>query len=313
MLIKFRERKIDISKYASTIALIGLIIVMGIIRPEFRQASNLLSILRQASINGLIAFGMTSVILTGGIDLSVGSTLGLTAMIGASMLKNGVPEIPTLLLMVILGIVLGFINGILINKGKLQPFIATLATMTIFKGLTYIFSEGRPISGLGETPILDFLGKGNVLGIPTPVWILGLAFLFMFLLLNKSVLGRKIYAIGSNPVAAKLAGVKVERVSTYVYVISGALATLAGIILLSRLGSAQPTLGQGYETDAIAASALGGTSMQGGKGGIIGTITGILIIAVLSNGLNIMGVSSYFQEVVKGVVIVIAVLSDKNK
>ena len=306
-----RKKRIDFLKnQGSTIALVLLVVIISVMQPQFRSMDNIMVVLRQASINGLIAFGMTAIILTGGIDLSVGSTLGLTAMITAGMMVGGMSEVIAIPLGLLLGVVLGLVNGLFITKFRLQPFIATLVTMTIYRGFVLIYSEGRPVSGLGHQPILNEIGRGSILGVPTPIWIFILMFVLFSFILNKTTLGRRIYAVGSNPVAAELAGVNIHKTKMIVYMASGLMAAIAGMILLSRLGSAQPTLGSGFELDAIAATALGGTSMSGGRGRIYGTIIGVLIIAILSSGLNIMNVPSFYQEVVKGFVILLAVLAD---
>lgn len=302
-----------VQSLGSLIALIGLVIVFSIVNADFRSINNILSLLKQASVNGLIAFGMTGVILTGGIDLSVGSTLALTSLLCASMIRGGVSPAVAMLCVLLLGILFGSVSGVLVTKGRLQPFIATLITMTVFRGLTMIFSGGMPISGLGEDPFLSGIGKGSLLMIPVPVWVMVIMFALFFFVLNKTTFGRRVFATGSNENAAKLAGVNIHRTKILVYVISGFTSALAGLILLSRLGSAQPTIGTGYEMDAIAAVVLGGTSMSGGRGKIYGTLIGVIIIAVLNNGLNIMNVSSYYQDVVKGIVILLAVLSDRKR
>lgn len=302
-----------IRDFGALIALILLVVGIGIKSPEFRTLDNFLSLLRQSSINGLIAFGMTCVILTGGIDLSVGSVLALTTAFLASFIANGMPVFLAMILSLGIGVGFGLISGLLVTKGKLQPFIATLITMTVFRGMTMIFTDGRPISNLGDAMLLKIIGKGKLFGIPFPVLILLLVFGIFWFVLEKMTFGRKVYATGSNEKAAKLSGIHTENTKLMAYAISGAMAALAGWILLGRLGSAQPTIGVGYELDAIAAVALGGTSMSGGKGKIWGTLIGVLIIAVLNNGLNILGVSSYYQDVVKGIVILIAVLSDRNR
>ena len=299
--------------YGSFIALIFLVIVIGAISPDFRTVNNFLSLLRQSAINGLIAFGMTCVILTGGIDLSVGSVLALTSIICAYTIKIGLPAPLSMLIALIFGIILGTISGLMVTKSRLQPFIATLITMTGYRGLTMILSGGKPISRLGNNLLLNHIGKGSFLGIPIPVWILIIFFAIFLFVLKKTVLGRQIYATGSNAKAAELAGININNIKLIVYAVSGFMASLSGLILVSRLGSAQPTLGSGYELDAIAAVALGGTSMTGGRGKITGTLIGILIIAVLNNGLNIIGVSSYYQDVVKALVIFLAVISDRNR
>ncbi len=308
-----------LQEYGALIALILLVVVISIISPQFRTLNNFLSLLRQASVNGFIAFGMTMVILTGGIDLSVGSTLALTAALSAGMIVNmGIPVPVAMLLALILGLAMGALSGLMITKGRLQPFIATLITMTVYRGLTLIYMNGRPISGLASdkyamSDVLVFFGKGSIFGIPFPVILFIAIFFVFFFVLNKTTLGRKIYAVGSNDKCAQLAGISITKIKMLVYSVSGLMAALAGLVLLSRLSSAQPTSGEGYELDAIASVALGGTSMNGGRGKITGTMIGILIIAVLNNGLNILGVSSYYQDVVKGLVILVAVLSDKNR
>ena len=299
--------------YGSFIALIFLVIVIGAISPDFRTVNNFLSLLRQSAINGLIALGMTCVIFTGGIDLSVGSVLALTSIICAHTIKIGLPAPLSMLIALIFGIILGTISGLMVTKSRLQPFIATLITMTGYRGLTMILSGGKPISRLGNNLLLNQIGKGSFLGIPIPVWILIIFFTIFLFVLKKTVLGRQIYATGSNAKAAELAGININNIKLIVYAVSGFMASLSGLILVSRLGSAQPTLGSGYELDAIAAVALGGTSMTGGRGKITGTLIGILIIAVLNNGLNIIGVSSYYQDVVKALVIFLAVISDRNR
>ena len=292
-----------IQDLGAVIALILLVAVISIISPEFRTVKNFLSLLRQSSINGLIAFGMTCVILTGGIDLSVGSVLALTTAICASLIANGTPVAMAMIVALILGVVFG----------RLQPFIATLITMTVFRGLTMIFMDGKPISNLGDSYLLKFVGKGLILNIPFPVIMFILIFIGFMFILERTTFGRKVYATGSNEKSAKLAGINIDKTKIATYAISGLMAAMSGLILLSRLGSAQPTLGNGYELDAIAAVALGGVSMNGGRGRIWGTFVGVLIIAVLNNGLNILGVSSYYQDVVKGLVILIAVLSDRKR
>jgi ribose transport system permease protein len=302
-----------ISEYGAQIALVFLLIIVSIISPEFRTIHNFLSMLQQSAVNGLIAFGMTFVILTGGIDLSVGSILCLTSLFCAGMIRSSVPVPLAMLISLTAGLVFGLLNGLMVVKGKLQPFIATLVSMTAFRGIALIYCNGRPISQLGDNKLLYAIGKGTFLGIPVPVWILVVLFIVFLFTLQKTILGRKIYATGSNAKAAGLAGIKISNVKYFVYGLSGAAAALAGLILVSRLSSAQPTMGTGYELDAIAAVAVGGTSMNGGRGKIAGTLTGVIIIAALNNSMNIIGISSYYQQVVKALVILLAVLSDRKK
>lgn len=302
-----------VQEFGVLIALFALIIVIGAISPEFRTVDNFLSLLRQSSINGFIAFGMTCVILTGGIDLSVGSVLALTSAFCAYFLTMGVPAGLAMVIALVIGVAFGIISGTLVTAGRLQPFIATLITQIVFRGFTMIFTEGKPISNLGDSFLFKFMGKGNLFGVPFPVILFVVAFVVIWFVLEKTTFGRRLYATGSNAAAAKLAGVNINKTKLCAYAISGGFAALSGLVLLSRLGSAQPLAGDGYELDAIAAVALGGTSMNGGRGRVWGTFVGVLIIAVLNNGLNILGVSSYWQEVVKGLVILVAVLSDSKR
>ena len=295
------------------LALIVLIIFVSVLSPSFLSLTNLMNLLRQVSTNALIAFGMTFVIIKGGIDLSVGLTLALSSAIMAGMIVNGIDPLIAMTVSLIAGFVLGAVNGLLITKGKLVPFIATLATMTIYRGATLVLTDGKPITGLDETFIFQFMGRGYFFGIPFPIVITLVVFALLFVLLHKMSFGRKTFAIGGNEKASFIAGVKSNKIKIFVYSISGVLASLAGIILTSRLNSAQPTAGESYEMDAIASVVLGGTSMSGGKGRIFGTLIGALIIGTLNNGLNLLGVSTFYQQIVKGIVIIIAVLIDRRK
>lgn len=302
------------SELTTVIALIILMAVITIINSNFLTANNLLNLLLQVTSNALIAFGMTFVILTGGIDLSVGSILALSSALTAGLLGFGMPVTLAILISLILGCILGMMNGLLISYGKLAPFIVTLATMTIFRGATLVYTNGNPITkGLSDTFLFQFLGQGYIVGIPFPVIIMFIVFIVLYVLLHKTAFGKSVYAIGGNEKAAYISGVKLNKVKIIIYSISGMMASISGLIITSRLSSAQPTAGASYEMDAIAAVVLGGTSLSGGKGRILGTLIGALIIGVLNNGLNIIGVSAFWQQVVKGVVILIAVLIDRFK
>ncbi|AGV19899.1 MULTISPECIES: ribose ABC transporter permease [Vibrio] len=300
----------------SLIALIFLIVVVSFLNPNFFTVDNILNILRQTSVNAIIAVGMTLVILTAGIDLSVGSVLALCGAFAASMIALEVPVLVAVPTALVAGAALGAISGIIIAKGKVQAFIATLVTMTLLRGVTMVYTEGRPIS-TGFTDTADafaWFGTGYALGIPVPVWLMVVVFAAAWYLLNHTRFGRYVYALGGNESATRLSGINVDRVKIGVYAICGMLAALAGIIVTSRLSSAQPTAGMGYELDAIAAVVLGGTSLMGGKGRIMGTLIGALIIGFLNNALNLLDVSSYYQMIAKAVVILLAVLVDnKNK
>ncbi|MGL4910919.1 MAG: ribose ABC transporter permease [Romboutsia sp.] len=303
-----------IVKYKSLIGLVLLIAVVSILSPSFLSTKNIFNILRQTSVNAIIAAGMTFVILTGGIDLSVGSTLAISGAICATLLVSGQSIIVGVFAAIIIGALVGFLNGFIISKGKLQPFIATLATMTVLRGLTLVFTDGKPIT-LGSSDLAINFGKiggGVIFGIPTPAIIMVLIFVLCAYVLNNTKMGRYTYALGSNEEATKLSGLNTDKIKIWVYTISGILSAVAGIIITSRLYSAGPTAGTGYELDAIAAVVLGGTSLTGGKGKISGTIIGALIIGVLSNALNILDVSSYYQMMVKGAVILLAVLLDRK-
>jgi ribose transport system permease protein len=310
----------QIARFQSLIALVILCIVLSFLSDKFFTLTNGWNVMRQVSVNICIATGMTLVILTAGIDLSVGSVLALCGAITASLLKNGI-ELPsqnlfigfTLLGAVIAGIVvgslLGFFNGWTITKFKVPPFVATLAMLTIARGLTMLWTKGFPVSGLGDR--FAYIGTGWFLGIPLPVWISAAIVLITVFITGKTRFGRYIYAIGGNESAARLSGIKINKVKMAVYAIAGALAAIGGIMVTSRLDSAQPNAGITYELDAIAAVVIGGTSLSGGKGSVWGTVLGAIIIGVLNNGLVLLNVSPFWQQVVKGLVILVAVIIDK--
>lgn len=309
-----KRSKISLEKLGPLLALIVLAVLVTFMNPGFISPTNLFNLLRQVSTNALIAFGMTFVIITGGIDLSVGSTLALTSALMAGLIAGGFDPMLAMFFSLILGTMLGAVNGLLITKGKMAPFIATLATMTIYRGLTLVYTDGNPITGIGESFIFKYVGRGYLFGVPFPIVLMLISFIALYVILHKTTFGRKTFAIGGNEKASFIAGIKNDRIKIGVYAISGLMASLAGIIITSRLNSAQPTAGQAYEMDAIASVVLGGTSLSGGRGRIMGTLIGALIIGTLNNGMNLLGVSSFYQQVVKGIVIIIAVLLDrKNK
>lgn len=307
---EFRNKKKSIQSLGSLTGLVLIIIALSIINTDFLTMSNIFNVLRQTSINALMAFGMTFVILTGGIDLSVGSILALSSALTAGLMLGGMNTWLAVIIGLISGTVMGVFNGLLITKGKVAPFIATLATMTLFRGLTLSYTEGRPISGLPDE--FGLLGKSYFLEVPTPVLWMVISFAILYIILKHTTFGRRVYALGSNEEATWLSGINTNKVKVLVYGISGLLAALSGVILTSRLNSAEPTAGVSYELDAIAAVVLGGTSLSGGKGWIVGTLIGAMIIGVLDNGLNLLNVPSFYQQVVKGVVILIAVLMDRS-
>lgn len=303
----------SIEKMGPLLGLFLLILIVSFLNTSFLEPTNLLNLLRQVAINALIAYGMTFVILTGGIDLSVGSILAFSGVLTGDLIVKGMDPILAVLLGCVLGALMGAINGLFVTFGKVAPFIATLATMTLFRGLAMTYTNGNPITGVGTDYSFQLFGKGYFLGIPIPVVTMLIAFGVLWTVLHKTAFGRQTYAIGGNEKAARISGIKVNRVKMIIYSVSGLMAALAGAILTSRLNSAQPGAGTSYELDAIAAVVLGGTSLAGGKGRIFGTLIGVLIIGVLNNGLNLLGVSSFYQMVVKGIVILIAVLLDRKK
>jgi ribose transport system permease protein len=288
--------------------LLGLIVVLWILTPHFLTVSNLLNVAEQATIIAIIAVGMTFVIITGGIDLSVGSVLAFAGVVMASALHSDIPLPLALLIGLGVGLLSGVINGLLITIGRLPPFIATLGMMSVARGAALMFTEGRPISGFSER--FRSIATGEILKIPAPVVIMIVVYLIAHFVLKRTKLGRYTYAIGGNEEAALLSGINVRLNKTMVYGIAGLLSGLAAILLTARLNSAQPIAGMSYELDAIAATVIGGTSLLGGEGTVSGTLIGALIMAVLRNGLNLLSVSSFFQQVVIGSVIIFAVLID---
>ncbi|WP_207425131.1 ABC transporter permease [Pedobacter sp. SYSU D00535] len=309
-----------LSRFQSSIALFVLCLALSILSDKFLTVDNGWNVLRQISVNVCISVGMTLVVLTAGIDLSVGSVLALSGAVAAGLLKNGI-ELPgndlfigfTLLGTIVAGLLtggfLGFFNGAVITKFKVPPFVATLAMLTIARGLTMLWTKGYPISSLG--PSFGYIGTGWFLGIPVLVWIAAVIIAVALVITNKTSLGRYIYAIGGNENASRLSGINIGKVKVIVYTISGVLAALGGIMVTSRLDSAQPNAGISYELDAIAAVVIGGTSLSGGRGTIMGTVLGAVIIGVLNNGLVLLDVSPFWQQVVKGFVILLAVIIDK--
>ncbi|MEM1484172.1 ABC transporter permease [Oscillospiraceae bacterium PP1C4] len=312
-IVKNQRKRITFNNFMSTYGtLFGLIVVIlliSIIKPKFLGIENILNVLRQTSINGLLAIGMTFVVLTGGIDLSVGSIVGAAGIFTSLAAQNhDLPWYVAVLLGLSIGFVLGSINGLVVSVLKVPAFIATLGMLSVARGITYLASDARPVPGLSP----DFLkiGGGSVLGIPIPVLILVFVLVICYILLYRCRYGRYVFATGGNEMAARVSGVKVKSVKWSVYMIAGVLAGLAGIVLTSRVSSGLAQAGQNYETDAIAAVVIGGTSLSGGRGRLWGTVIGFLIIGVMNNGLDMMAVSSYWQLIIKGTIIVAAAMMD---
>lgn len=300
------DRRAFIQRFGLVFSFLLLMLALTLLSDRFLTPSNLINILRQATINGIVSVGMTLVILTGGIDLSVGSVLALAVTIGASLMKQGQPVGLAVLAALGIGTLLGVINGLMITQARIPPFIATLGMLTVARGLTLMYTQGQPITGLPAS--FRWIGTGVVGGIPVPIVLMGLVFLIGWIFLTRTRYGAYIYLLGDNPTAARLAGVPTDRVTVLVYAISGFCAALAGLVLVARLDSAQPIIGQGYEFNAIAAVVVGGTSFAGGEGGLGGTLLGALLIETLNNGLNLLNVSPLWEQVVKGVVIALALL-----
>jgi ribose/xylose/arabinose/galactoside ABC-type transport system permease subunit len=298
-------------KYGIYIAFLLMCVVLSFATDAFLTTNNILNVLRQISINGIIAVGMTFVIITGGIDLSVGSIVGLASVVAASFAHpDTYPLFVPILAGLLVGLLCGGVNGILIARWKVAPFIVTLGMMTAARGMTMVYTNGRPVINLSDG--YNFVGGGYIVGIPLPVIILILVALIGFFVLKYTKFGRHVYAVGGNEHSANVSGVRVKPVKVAVYCIVGLAAGLAGIVLSSRVMSGSPVLGTGYELDAIAAVVIGGTSLFGGVGSIVGTLVGVLIIGTMNNGLDLLNVSSYYQQVAKGVIIILAVLLDKK-
>ncbi len=310
-----------LKKSQSLIALFVLCLVIGIMSDKFMTTTNLWNVLRQISVNVCISVGMTLVVLMAGIDLSVGSVLAFSSAVCAGLLKNGI-AIPSLdlfigftvlggvLVALLIGLMMGLFNGWVITKFSLPPFVATLAMLTIARGATMLYTKGIPISNLGAN--FEFIGSGWLLGIPVPVWISILVVLVVVFITKKTTFGRYIYAIGGNEKAAFLSGININTIKLAVYGIAGMMAAVGGILVTSRLNSAQPNAGASYELDSIAAVVIGGTSLSGGVGTVTGTVIGAAIIGVLNNGLVLLDVSPFWQQVVKGGVILLAVIIDRK-
>jgi ribose/xylose/arabinose/galactoside ABC-type transport system permease subunit len=295
--------------YGMLLILIVLIVALGILQPRALNPTNVLNLARQISITALVSAGQTLVILAAQIDLSVGSVLGLAGVIAAGVLRDSGSAVLAVLAGLAVGAACGWVNGVIVAKGKVAAFIVTLATLGIANGIVLIYTGARPIAV--ENDAFAFLGEGKIDGIPFPIILAAIVYVLLWVVLNKTPFGRYNYAIGGNELATRLAGIPVDRYKIYIFVSAGVLAGLTGIVLTARLGSGVPTLGTGFELISITAVVLGGTSLFGGEGKIWGTLVGAAITGIIANGLSILGVGAYYQPVVTGVVIVLAVLADR--
>ena len=285
-----------------------IVVVFSWLSPVFLTAPNLINILQQSSINACIALGMTLVIVSGGIDLSVGPIAALAAVVAATLMVANVPIPLAILAALGVGALCGLFNGMLVAYAGLQPFIVTLGGLSLYRALALIFTDGNPVFGI--PPEFRALTNGDLMGIPTPVIIVAVIALLCWIVLNKTPLGEYLMAVGGNEEAARIAGVPVARTKISAFVISGVLAAVAALILVGRLGAAEPTLGTLWELDAIAAAAIGGASLMGGKGSIVGTILGAIILGSLRNGLTLMNVQAFYQLLATGIIIIAAMLID---
>jgi ribose/xylose/arabinose/galactoside ABC-type transport system permease subunit len=305
--------KIVFDRYGIYFAFVIIFAILGITSDKFLSLANMMNVIRQVSFNGILALGMTFVIITGGIDLSVGSTLAISGLVTLSVSvknNNPLPIFLAVLIGLLVAILIGTINGVLVAKFKLAPFIATLSTMTIVRGAALVYCDGRPITN--PTEAYATIGQGYLLGVSIPIIIFIVLIIICVLLLHFSRFGRHVLAVGGNEQAAKASGISTDRIKIVVYLLSGLLSGIVGITLSSRANAASPISGEGYELDAIAAAVIGGVSMSGGVGSILGTIIGALIIGAISNGLDLLNVSSYYQQIIKGLIILIAVLMDRK-
>ena len=311
---KKKELGSVLRNFALVFIIIAIIVVMSFVSPVFMTSKNIINIIRQISINGIIAVGMTFVILTGGIDLSVGSVVAITSVIVGSMLQGGSNWLVACIVALLISLVFGAFNGFMIAYVGFQPFIATLATVTMGSGIALAYSDGKPFTISNESFLK--IGQGYLGAIPIPIVLLVIVVAIGLIILKTTTFGRYVFAIGGNKNAAKLSGVRTRRVELMVYVISALCASIVGLILSARISSGQPTAGEGYELDAIAATAIGGTSMTGGVGSLTGTIFGFILLGLMTNSMNLLNINSFYQEIVKGILIIIAVFLDmtsKNK
>lgn len=309
------------SKYGIVVIFVALCIIMSIVSPAFRTVRNVTNVIRQVSIIGIVSMGVTFAIITGGIDLSSGSMIALISVVVASLSQNKVnpnqplsivvPIVIGIAVALLIGFLLGAVNGSLHAYGKIPPFIATLGMMTAARGAAALFTGGRPVGDLKDT--FTYIGTGRFLGLPIPIWIYIVMGIIAHILLSRTKFGRHVFAIGGNEQAARICGINVERTLVKVYAFAGLLTAVSAVLLTARTSAGNPTYGLSYELDAIASTVIGGTSLSGGVGSIPFCVVGALIIGVLNNSMDLLSVNAYWQQIVKGVIIVVAVLIDARK
>jgi ribose transport system permease protein len=307
--VKLQQMNISWRDLGTVAGLVIMVIVFASLSDVFLTQRNLINILQQSSINACIAIGMTLVIISGGIDLSVGPAAALAAVLSATLLMAGYPVPMVIFTALIIGVSCGLLNGVLIAYAGLQPFIVTLGTLSLFRALALIYTGGNPVLSLPSNYRQVFTSQ--ILGLPVPVIVVGVLAVLATVLLNKTPLGEYILAVGGNEEAARVSGVPIERTKVLTYMLSGGLASLAAVILMARLGAAEPTLGNLWELEAIAASAIGGASLMGGKGSIFGTILGAIVLGAMRNGLTLLNVQAFYQLLATGIIIILAMLVDR--
>jgi ribose/xylose/arabinose/galactoside ABC-type transport system permease subunit len=307
-MLSLKKKSGVLRSFALVFVIIGIVIIMSFASPVFMTSKNIVNIIRQVSINGIIAVGMSFVILTGGIDLSVGSVVAITGVVAGYLLEQGTNFLAACFVAVLISLAFGALNGVLIAYVGFQPFIATLATLTMGSGIALAFSDGKPFVIRNESFLQ--IGQGYIGSVPIPIILLVIVVAIGLIVLKTTTYGRYVFAIGGNKNAAKLSGVRTRVVELFVYVISAVCASIVGLILAARISSGQPTSGSGYELDAIAAVSIGGTSMSGGVGSVAGTVFGFVILGLMTNSMNLLNINSFYQQIVKGILIILAVFLD---
>lgn len=302
-------KRFDWRKFGVPIALVALIVFFSVMNPKFLTTPNLINVLRQVAMIGICAVGMTFVIISGSIDIGIGSAIGISSVLGAFLMLQGLPPWVAVCIVIIAGMTIGAMNGVLVCDIGMHPMIGTMGMQIFLRGVVYLITQGMPMYGIDKRIL--FIGQGYVGPLPVPVIVMAVVFAFGFFVLNRTVFGRYLYGTGGNAEASRLSGIKVRRVKYQAYIISGILTAIAGLILMARVNSGQPNAGERYEADIIPACVLGGVSLSGGEGRLSGVLAGVLIMGVLSNGMILLNINEYWQWVIKGLVLLMAVAFDK--